>query len=165
MGSSKEDLRCRTVSKDVWGCRRLKIQGWCSTVVLVFGRTDSASDADRDAPIRAQTNWPISKTHEAVRKRKLYRTVRSNDEISAAHGKIVNLPHRYFDTNTTHVHNVKIRQFSLVYWMSFEYITRETQNIAGRILRQMRIEMHQSERRVIDQSPRRARTPAAVRKT
>ena len=38
------------------------------------------------------------------------------------------------------------------------------QNTAGRILRQMRIEMHQSERRVTDQSARRTPSRAAVRK-
>ena len=37
VGSSEDNLRCRsllTVCQDVWGCRRLKIRGWRSTLFL-----------------------------------------------------------------------------------------------------------------------------------
>ena len=40
VGSGEEDLRCRNFrlfAKDVWGCRRLKIRGWRSTLFWKTG--------------------------------------------------------------------------------------------------------------------------------
>ena len=37
VGSGEEDLRCRSLlTKDVWGCRRLKIRGWRSTLFIII---------------------------------------------------------------------------------------------------------------------------------